>query len=150
MVACLHMLPNELTPVQGVPVQWSWNGLQPGHPASKWFHFILNTLFEALLFLFDFCYWEHFRKLWLTLVFMTSSVRVLPLIGWWYCQLCWGPWLAWVIVLIRRHGWMVGFGSTVATLGVSVDVWGERSSHFSGHGYPNANEISDDFGVDLK
>lgn len=46
---------------------------------------------------------------------------------------------------------MVGFGSTVATLGVSeVDVWGKGSSHSSGHGYPNANEISDGSGIDLK
>lgn len=46
---------------------------------------------------------------------------------------------------------MVGFGSTVATLGVlEVDVWRNRSSHSSEHGYPNANEISDGFGVDLR
>lgn len=42
---------------------------------------------------------------------------------------------------------MVGFGSTVATLGVlEVDIREKRSSHSSEHGYPNANEISDGFG----
>lgn len=46
---------------------------------------------------------------------------------------------------------MVGFGSSVATPGVSeVDVWGTRSSHSSEHGCPLANEISDGFGVDLR
>lgn len=46
---------------------------------------------------------------------------------------------------------MVGFGSTVATLGVlEVDVWRNRSSHSSEHGDPNANEIGDGFGVDLR
>lgn len=46
---------------------------------------------------------------------------------------------------------MVGFSSAVSTLGVSeVDVWGKRSSHSYKYGYPNTNEISDGFGLDLR